>query len=609
MAGERSALLREGQATASPSRVRRGALVAASVSALLAVGLVAAAASQAARTREASRAALLEALSAGGSSAGAREPVRYYYVPASEAQALISQQQLSAAPGDTPPHYSVYNTGAASATRKASRTALNPEPDLGAWGTARNGLDPQWKCTVPNLVALYNFVQPEWEKCKENPNYIEPNAPANATNASDATAAADGEAGEEAPAEESAPSPAGWLYKEVQGHDVTAADIARARQFKAQAQRFVKHKLLSGPSAVQQMESYFGGSSSRRLLAHVNTQQLANWDTAPVLDPSAPTMKQCMDVALGELCKMLASCDDPVCDNYYNETEVEGLCGMCEMRIGDKDKGCFASHGHVSTARGTVPVGDLRLGDWVESVADGQVAWARVLFLHDHQEVAATLALTVDALKGGGHRRMELTAPHLIHVRRPGGRSALVPARNIKVGDLVYAVEDGVVGERAVRAVEASRAKVRYVVTENDLLVVDGVVASVYSTGAGRWETLPFHLLHRLLPGVFGLRYCVVPVCCSLVSVAPRVCACVRTPTCTASDTAYLAHAIRHKCHTSSIMHLVSGTVLVDHAFRTIHLVCSTIHLVCSIIHVVRSSPLVPYKQQVFRSMHLVSNI
>ena len=61
MAGERSALLREGQATASPSRVRRGALVAASVSALLAVGLVAAAASQAARTREASRAALLEA--------------------------------------------------------------------------------------------------------------------------------------------------------------------------------------------------------------------------------------------------------------------------------------------------------------------------------------------------------------------------------------------------------------------------------------------------------------------------------------------------------------------------------------------------------------------
>jgi hypothetical protein len=37
---------------------------------------------------------------------------------------------------------------------------------------------------------------------------------------------------------------------------------------------------------------------------------------------------------------MLSNCDNPICDSYYNETEIEALCGMCEMRIGDKDKVC-----------------------------------------------------------------------------------------------------------------------------------------------------------------------------------------------------------------------------------------------------------------------------
>jgi hypothetical protein len=506
--------------------VRRDVLAVAAVSAVLAAAMVASAASQMGwgATRTATRASLLQTLAAGSGAAG----VRYYYLPASEAHALVAQQGLSAVSSKLDaPHYAVYNTG--DEGKKARLAYLKHSfddsvdtradqipgairsgpPDLGAWGAGTNGLDPQWKCTVPNLIALYQFVQPEWAKCKENPNYLEPNF--------NATGEANGGVRAEAA---SSPSTIGWLFQEVEGHDVKPSDIERARAYKAQAQRFVKHKLLSGPSALQNMEGYFGGSSSRRLLAQMRAQQLANWDTYPVNDTSAPTMKQCLDVALGQLCKMIDTCDDPVCDNYYNETEIEGLCGICEMRKGE-NKGCFASHGRVSTQRGTVTVGDLRLGDWVESVSEGNVIWSRVIFLHHHKEPAATLALTVGAQKEGehrrmeftAHRRMELTPQHLIHVRQSGGCSALVPARNVKVGDMVYAVEDGVVRVQEVLAVEVRRAKVRYVVTDNDMLVVDGVVTSVYSTGAGRLETMPFHLLHRLLPGVFAHRYCCVQVC------------------------------------------------------------------------------------------------
>lgn len=44
-------------------------------------------------------------------------------------------------------------------------------------------------------------------------------------------------------------------------------------------------------------------------------------------------------------------------------------------------------------------------------------------------------------------------------------------------------------------------SKVRYVVTSDDNMVVNGVVASVYSTGANGVETLPFHLLHKFAQG------------------------------------------------------------------------------------------------------------
>ena len=43
----------------------------------------------------------------------------------------------------------------------------------------------------------------------------------------------------------------------------------------------------------------------------------------------------------------------------------------------------------------------------------------------------------------------------------------------------------------------------KYVVTESGNLIVNGVVASVFSTMARHFETLPFCFLDKLFPGIF----------------------------------------------------------------------------------------------------------
>jgi hypothetical protein len=56
---------------------------------------------------------------------------------------------------------------------------------------------------------------------------------------------------------------------------------------------------------------------------------------------------------------------------------------------------------------------------------------------------------------------------------------------------------------QTVTDVTLGRARVKYVVTEAGNLVVNGVLASVFSTPAGFWETLPF----RILDSFFKVRF------------------------------------------------------------------------------------------------------
>lgn len=61
--------------------------------------------------------------------------------------------------------------------------------------------------------------------------------------------------------------------------------------------------------------------------------------------PAGPKLADCETKALGEdaenACVKIASCKDPVCSSYYNEPEIEALCGMCTMGVSSAF-GCFA---------------------------------------------------------------------------------------------------------------------------------------------------------------------------------------------------------------------------------------------------------------------------
>jgi hypothetical protein len=89
--------------------------------------------------------------------------------------------------------------------------------------------------------------------------------------------------------------------------------------------------------------------------------------------------------------------------------------------------------------------------------------------------------------------------------KSPARSDTLLPARDVRVGDLVYVADGGFVGLEEVLDVQAGKSLVRYVVTDNDNILIDGVAATVYATRAGWVETLPFRFLDRLLPGVFSL--------------------------------------------------------------------------------------------------------
>jgi hypothetical protein len=54
---------------------------------------------------------------------------------------------------------------------------------------------------------------------------------------------------------------------------------------------------------------------------------------------------------------------------------------------------------------------------------------------------------------------------------------------------------------QSVTGVSQSAANVRYVLTEAENMVVDGVVASVHSTAAGSFETAPFRFVDYMWRG------------------------------------------------------------------------------------------------------------
>lgn len=62
--------------------------------------------------------------------------------------------------------------------------------------------------------------------------------------------------------------------------------------------------------------------------------------------PKGEKLADCEAKALGDTCVKLEGCANPVCSSYYNEPEIERLCGVCTMKVSSWF-GCFAKDAMV----------------------------------------------------------------------------------------------------------------------------------------------------------------------------------------------------------------------------------------------------------------------
>jgi len=240
---------------------------------------------------------------------------------------------------------------------------------------------------------------------------------------------------------------------------------------------------------------------------------LANATNATAAAPASaakPSLSDCQKKALGDTCVELAKCGDPVCTSYYNEPEIEALCGMCTMGAGSAfGFGCFARDASaVVEGKGTVAVGDLSVGDSVMAAgADGAILSSKIYFIHDHKEVSKTMTLTTE-----GGMALELTPAHMmpIYTEECGdsycAAAKTVPAKSITAGSRVYVSGKEGSSVQTVSGIRHGTKMVRYLLTEAESVVVGGVVSSVHSTAAGALETLPFRFLNWAFPGALQLK-------------------------------------------------------------------------------------------------------
>ena len=166
-------------------------------------------------------------------------------------------------------------------------------------------------CTVDNIKALSATVQGEWDKCKEHKDYKEPNAGASRRLL-------------------------GWVWEpDQQGQKKTAMPKHGPSHYHLKLsesdRRFAQHSQLAQhfPSHPAQMLNETGGDGGNATGGGGSGEK---------------SFDDCQKEAAEDACKKISSCKDPVCDNYYNEPEIEALCGICTMA----PLGCFANSAEVS---------------------------------------------------------------------------------------------------------------------------------------------------------------------------------------------------------------------------------------------------------------------
>ncbi|EKX31541.1 hypothetical protein GUITHDRAFT_122267 [Guillardia theta CCMP2712] len=233
----------------------------------------------------------------------------------------------------------------------------------------------------------------------------------------------------------------------------------------------------------------------------------------------------CLDVdrEFPSMCREGGKGHDYVVPHGYVGSEdpanIEGnFCQGCEKM---RTSGCFDAMSTVTVrGKGDMRLLDLKLGDEVASADDyGLFVWSPVIFIHDHKEDTKMRRVKFGGEGEKGEVSLTDTHPLLLAADKDESFSQArrVRARDIKQGDRILVMKGGkaapvtasllplllflfllVIFFLQVVGSSLFSSQVRYVLTANDRILVDGVVGPTASTMLGAAETLPFKALHVL---------------------------------------------------------------------------------------------------------------
>lgn len=150
---------------------------------------------------------------------------------------------------------------------------------------------------------------------------------------------------------------------------------------------------------------------------------------------------------------------------------------------------CFAATDTATLRSGAVkPLSELRVGDEIQTAdAKGELSFAKVVFLPHKNNSAVTKFVEVETYSG---KRVRATSQHLL-VACDG---TLVCASSVKIGSCLRSID----GDDTVMRIQNTMAEgYQTVVTENEFVVINGLVASPFAMV--HWAVHWYYNLHRFL--------------------------------------------------------------------------------------------------------------
>lgn len=128
---------------------------------------------------------------------------------------------------------------------------------------------------------------------------------------------------------------------------------------------------------------------------------------------------------------------------------------------------------------------DLKIGDEILTVENGVRLPTTVLGFLDKRISSVPDYLNIRLDDG---KRLSISSSHVMFVLENGNKLQDVFAKNIKLGDMVYVLQDGKAnGTQVVDIINVKRTGAYVPLTATGTLIVDGVLVSSY-TNAGHWQ-------------------------------------------------------------------------------------------------------------------------